>query len=87
MRVDYSKIEESTIERITDYIKYRLPPSDFLRAVLENNLSEAFGRADDDDMASMFHIVAYIYQEAPRGCWGSPERVRLWLDLSSERKE
>ena len=77
--MDYSLIKPDILESITDYADNRVPPGDFLRAVLENDLRESFQRADEDNIESMFDIVQFIYNEIPARCWGSPEKVRDWL--------
>ena len=64
---------------IRRYVDHRIPPGGFVTAVLENNLKEAFMRADDGNIAAMFEIVSYCYNEIPGTCWGSPERVAAWL--------
>lgn len=61
------------------YIENRIPPGHFLTAVLSNDLSEACGRADDDNRHRLFEIVSWVYNEAPSACWGSPQRVAEWL--------
>lgn len=66
-------------EALKRYIVDRIEPGGFLRAVLENDLREAFGRADDDNREAMFAIVAYAYNEIPGISWGSPQRVADWL--------
>jgi hypothetical protein len=63
---------------MTGYIERGVPVGDFLTAVLENNLSEACGRADDDNLENLPAYVAYLYNEAPSPCHGSPEKVRAW---------
>ena len=68
-----------TISSIDRYVEHHLQPGGFLRAVFENNLREALGRADSINRESLFDIVAYIYNECPFNCWGSPERVSAWL--------
>ena len=71
-------------QRIKDsldrYIIHRIPTGGFLRAVLENNLKESFARADDENLKCMFEIVNYCYNEIPSICWGSPEKVKAWLN-------
>ena len=62
---------------LTGYIERGVPVGDFLTAVLENNLSEACGR--DDNLENLPAYVAYLYNEAPSPCHGSPEKVRAWL--------
>lgn len=61
------------------YINQGVPPGDFVRACLENNLCEAFARADDDNRAAMAHIVAWLYWEMPSNLWKSHEAVQAHL--------
>jgi len=82
--MNYSSIRPDVIKSIISYVKDRIPPGDFLQAVLENNLMESFNRADEDNIRSMFEIVQFVYNETPARCWGSPEKVKRWL---GERKE
>jgi len=58
---------------------------DFVTAVLENNLKEAFVRADDHNAAHMKDIVAYCYYEIPSTAWGSPEAVAKWRELGGTK--
>ena len=69
---------------IERYINDRIPPGDFLMAVFQNNLSEAVGRADEENMANLPAYAAYLYNEAPQGCHGSPEKVKKWLEVINE---
>ncbi len=50
----------------------------FVQAVLENNLKEAFGKADENNREALFEIVSYCYNKIPAGCWGSKENVEAW---------
>ena len=68
------------VESLRLYVEERIPPGDFLYAVLTNDLRESFGRADEENRAAMFEIVAYCWNHIPCTCWGSPERVREWLN-------
>jgi hypothetical protein len=77
--MNYSKIPESTLDGLKRYVEDRIPPGDFLRAVLEDKLVESFGRADEFNRSAMFDICAYIYNEIPSLCHGSPEKVEKWL--------
>lgn len=82
--IDYAVIRQDVIESLKRYVDHRIETGGFLRAVLENNLREACGRADEDNAASLFQIVAYCYNEIPGSCWGSPERVKSWLQKRGE---
>ena len=66
--------------RLDAYIKQHCPVGDFLTAVLENNLRAACELADDENIENLPAYVAYLYNEAPGACWGSPEKVRAWLN-------
>ncbi len=53
----------------------------FLTAVFENDLMEAFARADPTNRAHMNSYLKAIYNAAPRGCHGSVEKVIAWRKL------
>lgn len=73
---------DDVVESLDAYVQCRRPVGSFLRAVLENDLMESVGRADEYNLAALPHIVAYVYNRLPLGCWGSPEKVRDWLKPS-----
>lgn len=79
-RFDYSRIPPHMMESLRDYIDQGVPPGDFLLAVLTNNLSEACGRADDINIQLLPVYSAWLYNEAPAGCWGSPDQVLAWME-------
>jgi len=72
-------IPRRMMEGLRRYIEGHCPVGDFLTAVLENNLSEAVGRADDENASNLAAYIGYLYNEAPSQCWGSPEKVSAWL--------
>ncbi len=74
------RVPEHARRGIDNYAQDHVPPGGFIRAVMENNLFEAFGRADEENFAAMGEIVRYIYNHTPSNCHGSPERVRAWLE-------
>lgn len=78
MRANYNRIRPDVLESLEAYVETGRPTGGFLAAVLENNLSEAFGRADEDNIAAMFHIVSYVYNEMPSASWGSMEKHLEW---------
>ena len=73
-----SNIPEITRESLDAWAESARPTGGFLRAVLENNLREAFARADYDNTLAMPAIMSYVYNELPGLCWGSPGRVAEW---------
>jgi len=80
-------IPEHMMASLHRYIEKRIPPGGFLTAVLTNDLAEACGRADDDNLRILPAYIAYLYNEAPGGCWGSPESVKSWLAGPEETAE
>lgn len=72
---------------IDAYAKEGYPVGDFLQAVLSNDLRDAFGRADDDNLRDLHEIVRYCWWDIPGDCWGSREKVRDWLEKHAERRK
>ena len=77
-------MRDSTKIAIDMYAERRMPPGSFVEAVLCNNLKEALGRADDDNLRDIYEIVKYCYWEIPANCWGSPQKVKAWLAKEME---
>ena len=75
----YCVIKESTIQTINDYIEHGFSPGGFLTAVLANDLTGSFGRADLENRLTLFQIVSYVYNEIPAAAHGSYETVKNWL--------
>lgn len=67
------------------YVEYGIPPGGFLTAVLENNLSEACGRADDENLENLPAYANYLYNHVPTNAWGSPQKVSEWIGLGGLR--
>ena len=66
------------------YIEFRIPPGDFLRAVLSNDLFEAVGRADMASLAALPNLVIWLHNYTPSGCHGSPAAFAYWLSPEGE---
>ncbi len=78
VKIDYSTFPGHCEGGMRRWIENAIPPGHFLTAVLENNLKEAIGRADDVNQRLLPDIVKWIYNNAPFMCWGSPEKVKEW---------
>lgn len=61
-------------------------PGSFLMAVLENDLKNAVGRADDEHIVNLPATVAYLYNHAPSICWGSPEETKAWAEFHEAKR-
>ncbi|GAH38821.1 unnamed protein product [marine sediment metagenome] len=69
------------------YARDGVPTGSFCRAVLENNLVEAFAKADQENMATLHGIVGYVYNNLPGNCWGSKEKVAAWLEKKAGERD
>lgn len=78
------EIQQRFKDSIDRYAEHKIPTGDFLKAVLENNLFEAMGRADTGAKANLEAIMTYIYNEIPYEAWGNPQKVRDWLQKEAE---
>ncbi len=86
-KVNYDELPEGLRDGVKWYIEDGVPPGGFLTAVIQNDLTESFARADENNIRRMFDIVKWFYNEAPRDCWGSKEAMERWvLSFNDERK-
>lgn len=74
------EVPPSIIAGINRYVRLHEPQGGFLTACFENDFTRAVGRADDESLAAIAAITAYIYCETPSECHGSPEKVKAWLE-------
>lgn len=72
-------IPERMMDGLERYVKDQILPGDFLRAVISNDLTEAVGRADEENLRNLPAYIGYLYNEAPVRCWGSKERMEEWV--------
>jgi hypothetical protein len=77
-RIRYA-LEPHEVEALTRYVRDRIEPGDFLSAVISNDLKEACGRADHLNRRKIFEYCEWLYNNAPRACWGSSDRMNAWL--------
>lgn len=78
-RFDYTQIPPHMMERLRAYTECHQPVGDFLQAVICNDLSGAFARADDTNIEIIGVYVAWFYNEAPGSCHGSRDMYRAWI--------
>lgn len=82
---EYYPIREDLLGALERYLNHGIMPGSFLTAVLENNLCEAFSRADHINEKNMKNIMGYIYNRIPLNAWGSREKVEKYLMGLKER--
>lgn len=79
-------VPDHLINGLISYIVEGVPTGGCLRAILENNLMEAFSRADVSTAIGMQNICSFLYNHAPSGCFGDHEIVSTWIKNVSNRK-
>ena len=62
------------------YVERGVPMGDFLTAVFANDLCDSFGRADEENQEALGHIAAWVWNRAPKSCWGSRDKVKAWIE-------
>ena len=60
------------------YIEQGITPSDFLTAVICNDLKGACQRADFVNIEILRNYVEWLYWHAPEPCWGSRHDMEQW---------
>ena len=68
------------IASLKAYIETGRPLGDFLTAVVQNDLSRAVSHGDLDNLRNLPALSAFLYNKAPMGCWGSPEKMIEWQE-------
>ena len=75
------------MDAITRYIDDGIKPGSFLTGIISNDLREAVSNADDENLHNIPAYMGYFYNEAPSGCWGSPEFMQEWIRKKREVRE
>jgi hypothetical protein len=71
-------IPERMMSGLENWVLYGIKPGSFLTAVLENNMVNAVGNADIENLQNLRAYAIYCYNELPSPCWGSKEKVNAW---------
>ena len=61
------------------YVEEGRPMNHFLTALVENDLMECIGRADEQSLEALDAYCAWLRTYAPRACYGSAERMADWI--------
>ena len=67
-------------DSVERYVLHGVQGGSFMTELFANRLVQAFGRADDENTAAMQAWASWLYNDAPRGCWGSPRAVSEWCE-------
>lgn len=77
----YWRLPQHMQEGMRAYVETGRQPGSFLRAVLENNLYQAFAQADDVNRRCMVDFAAFLENGLPAAAWGSAKEVDAWIEL------
>lgn len=86
LRVNGAPIPYDTVpvdymaDAMANYFEHGIPAGSFGMALLTNNLRETFACADDTNSRNIRQWVQWLYDNAPAGSWGSPERCKAWME-------
>jgi hypothetical protein len=87
MNIDYSGLPAHMQQGFKDYIENGYPPGGFMHAVLCNDLFDACAQADGINRHALFYIVSWIYNNAPRACWGDVHAIKYWMAMKAKARE
>jgi hypothetical protein len=79
-RFDYTQIPPLMMGRLKAYAERHEPVGGFLTAVIKNDLADACAKADDVNVEIITVYSAWLYNEAPSACWGTPAKHAAWLE-------
>lgn len=74
----YAEFPSEVQNALRDYVTSGHAMGHFLTAVASNDLFQAIGYADEDNVQRLKLYVQWFYNVAPSGCHGSKENVRTW---------
>lgn len=66
----------SALER---YFHHHIETGGFLRAVLENDLTQAVQRMNPRDIEVLWALMQLLLEAAPSNAWGDKDKVAAWL--------
>lgn len=76
---DYGVIPPHMRDALLRYVVDHVQPGDFLSAVICNDLTEAVGRADSENLPLLATYVRWFYNVPPANCRGSRAAMTAWL--------
>ena len=77
-------VPEHLVSGLALYLIKGIEPGGFMMAVLQNDLMGAFSRADINSRAGLWELVMFLYNDAPRNCYGSREVIEAWMKKGGE---
>jgi hypothetical protein len=84
MKLNWELLPGHIRKSVKFYLEEGILPGSFLRAVICNDLKEAFAQADTVNRERLFDIVTFFYNYMPGNSWGSPEKMKKWIATFEE---
>lgn len=75
----YAAIPARMQEALRRYVVQGIKPGNFLTAVITNNLRNAVGYADEENLPLLKLYVQWFYNVAPGGCHGTAANMQEWM--------
>ena len=79
-------IPDRMMDGLDRYFEHGIEAGGFLMAVLSNDLMEAVGRADSENMRNLPAYCGYLYNECNPSAYGSKEKVKAWMEKKAEER-
>lgn len=78
-------------EAVLMWVEFAEPPpaqlGGFFKAVLCNQLVEAFGRADTENTLAMRGWADFVYNHLPSPAWGSRQQLDEWYEAFHPKQD
>lgn len=68
------------------WVEEGIYPGSFTTSVLENNLHQAYARADYTNKPILGSIIKWVYWNLPANCWGSKEKMKEWKQKKDDQR-
>ncbi len=75
------RLPEHMLDGVRAYILHGRPTGHFLEALFSNDFMGACARADGENLAAIVRYATFLFNIAPKDCYGSPERVAEWIRI------
>ncbi len=80
-------VPDRMLSHMLAYAERGEPVGNFLSAIIDNDLLEAVGRADDENIANLPAFVGWFYNECPSDAFGSREKRLAWIEKFQQAAE
>lgn len=79
-KINYELIPPHMLNLIREYLENGEYMGNFLTSVFANDLKNALGLADNDNIKLLNVYVSFVVWKVPAECQGSYEKVNQWME-------